>query len=174
MSGSINKVTLIGHLGKDPESRTFQNGGKVVNFSIATSETWKDKTSGERKEKTEWHNISVLNEGLAGVAERYLKKGSKVYVEGAMKTRKWQDQSGQDKYSTEVVLQGFNSVLVMLNGPNGGKSEGAPASQGTPRSTGGGGMQNTPSFSDDLDDSIPFASCDPFDDQPRNSRMRII
>jgi len=155
MSGSINKVTLIGHLGKDPESRTFQNGGKVVNFSIATSETWKDKTSGERKEKTEWHNISVLNDGLAGVAERYLKKGSKVYVEGAMKTRKWQDQSGQDKYSTEVVLQGFNSVLVMLDGANGGNAggSGATGNQSAPR------QQSQPSqmaMSDELDDSIPF------------------
>lgn len=155
MSGSINKVTLIGHLGKDPESRTFQNGGKVVNFSIATSETWKDKNTGERKEKTEWHNISVLNEGLAGVAERYLKKGSKVYVEGAMKTRKWQDQSGQDKYSTEVVLQGFNGVLVMLDGANGGNAggSGAPGNQSAPR------QQSQPSqmaMSDDLDDSIPF------------------
>ena len=153
MSGSINKVTLIGHLGKDPESRTFQNGGKVVNFSIATSETWKDKNTGEKKEKTEWHNISVLNEGLAGVAERYLKKGSKVYVEGAMKTRKWQDQSGQDKYSTEVVLQGFNSVLVMLDGPNGGKSEGGSPSSGYQQSP---APASRGTMTEDLDDDCPF------------------
>lgn len=155
MSGSVNKVTLIGNLGKDPESRTFQNGGKVVNFSIATSETWKDKNTGERKEKTEWHNISVLNEGLAGVAERFLKKGSKVYVEGAMKTRKWQDQSGQDKYSTEVVLQGFNSVLVMLDGPNGGSaggSNGAPK-ENAPRQQ---SQASQMTMSDDLDDEVPF------------------
>lgn len=155
MSGSVNKVTLIGNLGKDPESRTFQNGGKVVNFSIATSETWKDKDTGERKEKTEWHNVSVLNEGLAGVAERFLKKGSKVYVEGAMKTRKWQDQSGQDKYSTEVVLQGFNSVLVMLDGPSGGNAGG---SSGTPKESAPRQQSQASqmTMSDDLDDEVPF------------------
>lgn len=120
MAGSVNKVILVGNLGRDPESRSFQNGGKVVNLRIATSESWKDKMSGERKEKTEWHSVAIFNEGLANVAERFLRKGSKVYIEGALQTRKWQDQQGNDKYSTEIVLQGFNSVLTMLDGPGGG------------------------------------------------------
>jgi len=120
MAGSVNKVIIVGNLGRDPESRSFQNGGKVVNLRIATSESWKDKNSGERKEKTEWHSVAIFNEGLANVAERFLRKGSKVYIEGALQTRKWQDQQGNDKYSTEIVLQGFNSVLTMLDGPNGG------------------------------------------------------
>ncbi|GAA0658417.1 single-strand DNA-binding protein [Sphingomonas insulae] len=120
MAGSVNKVILVGNLGRDPESRSFQNGGKVVNLRIATSESWKDKMSGERKEKTEWHSVAIFNEGLANVAERFLRKGSKVYIEGALQTRKWQDQQGNDKYSTEIVLQGFNSVLTMLDGPQGG------------------------------------------------------
>jgi single-strand DNA-binding protein len=119
MSGSVNKVILVGNLGRDPESRSFQNGGKVVNLRIATSESWKDKNTGERKEATEWHSIAIFNEGLANVAERYLRKGSKVYIEGALKTRKWTDQAGVEKYSTEIVLQGFNSVLTMLDGPQG-------------------------------------------------------
>lgn len=121
MAGSVNKVILVGNLGRDPESRSFQNGGKVVNLRIATSESWKDRNSGERKEKTEWHSVAIFNEGLANVAEKYLRKGSKVYIEGALQTRKWQDQQGQDKYSTEIVLQGFNSVLTMLDGPGGGQ-----------------------------------------------------
>ncbi|MGN6374902.1 MAG: single-stranded DNA-binding protein [Sphingomonas sp.] len=125
MAGSVNKVILVGNLGRDPESRSFQNGGKVVNLRIATSESWKDRNSGERKEKTEWHSVAIFNEGLANVAERYLRKGSKVYIEGQLQTRKWQDQSGNDRYSTEVVLQGFNSVLVMLDGPGGGQGQGA-------------------------------------------------
>ena len=120
MSGSVNRVTLIGNLGKDPEVRTFQNGGKVCSLTIATSESWKDKTTGERKERTEWHRVAIMQDGLAGVAERYLKKGSKVYIEGQLETRKWQDQSGQDKYATEVVLR-FNGVLTMLDGPSGQK-----------------------------------------------------
>jgi single-strand DNA-binding protein len=124
MAGSVNKVILVGNLGRDPESRAFQNGGKVVNLRIATSESWKDKNSGERKEKTEWHSVAIFNEGLANVAERFLRKGSKVYIEGALQTRKWQDQQGNDKYSTEIVLQGFNSVLTMLDGPNGGQGGG--------------------------------------------------
>lgn len=124
MAGSVNKVILVGNLGRDPESRSFQNGGKVVNLRIATSESWKDKNSGERKEKTEWHTVTVFNEGLANVAERFLRKGSKVYIEGQLQTRKWQDQSGQDRYATEVVLQGFNSVLTMLDGPQGGAGGG--------------------------------------------------
>ncbi|RDE05858.1 single-stranded DNA-binding protein [Sphingomonas aracearum] len=124
MAGSVNKVILVGNLGRDPESRSFQNGGKVVNLRIATSESWKDRNSGERKEKTEWHSVAIFNEGLANVAERFLRKGSKVYIEGQLQTRKWQDQQGQDKYSTEIVLQGFNSVLTMLDGPGGGQGVG--------------------------------------------------
>ena len=122
MAGSVNKVIIVGNLGRDPESKSFQNGGKVVNLRIATSESWKDKQSGERKEKTEWHSVAIFNEGLANVAERFLRKGSKVYIEGQLQTRKWQDQNGQDKYSTEIVLQGFNSVLTMLDGPQGSSS----------------------------------------------------
>ncbi|WP_375288365.1 single-stranded DNA-binding protein [Sphingomonas sp.] len=179
MAGSVNKVILVGNLGRDPESRSFQNGGKVVNLRIATSETWKDRNSGERKERTEWHSVAIFNEGLANVAERYLRKGSKVYIEGALQTRKWQDQSGQDRYSTEVVLQGFNSVLTMLDGaPGGGGGAGggrddwgggddfgggAPrGGQGGARSGGGqrggygqGGGQGG-GFADDLDDDVPF------------------
>lgn len=120
MAGSINKVILVGNLGADPEVRTFQNGGKVCNLRIATSETWKDKNTGERREKTEWHTVAIFQEGLVRVAEQYLKKGSKVYIEGALQTRKWQDQSGNDRYSTEVVLQGFGGTLVMLDGRSGG------------------------------------------------------
>ena len=140
MAGSVNKVILIGNLGRDPESRSFQNGGKVVNLRIATSESWKDKNSGERKEKTEWHTVKVFNEGLANVAERFLRKGSQVYIEGQLQTRKWQDQSGQDRYATEVVLQGFNSVLTMLDGPQGGGN-------GNAGDTGGfGGMGDDSGF----------------------------
>jgi len=136
MAGSVNKVILVGNLGRDPESRSFQNGGKVVELRIATSESWKDRNSGERKEKTEWHTVKVFNEGLANVAERYLRKGSKVYIEGALTTRKWQDQQGQDRYSTEIVLQGFNSVLTMLDGAPGGGGGGGGFGGG--RSSGGG------------------------------------
>ena len=135
MAGSVNKVIIVGNLGRDPESKAFQNGGKVVNLRIATSESWKDKMSGERKEKTEWHSVAIFNEGLANVAEKYLRKGSKVYIEGALQTRKWQDAQGQDKYSTEIVLQGFNSVLTMLDGPKGGQGGGAGGGGG---SRGGG------------------------------------
>jgi single-strand DNA-binding protein len=164
MSGSVNKVIIIGNLGRDPESRSFQNGGKVVNLRIATSETWKDKSTGERKERTEWHTVAVFNEGLANVAERFLRKGSKVYIEGQLQTRKWQDQQGQDRYSTEVVLQGFNSVLTMLDGSGGaegGRGAGrAPAddldSFGA-SSRGGGGMQGG-GFADDLNDDVPFVT----------------
>jgi single-strand DNA-binding protein len=124
MAGSVNKVILVGNLGRDPESRSFSNGGKVVNLRIATSESWKDRNSGERKEKTEWHSVAIFSEGLANVAERYLRKGSKVYLEGQLQTRKWQDQQGQDRYSTEVVLQGFDAKLVMLDGPGGGQGGG--------------------------------------------------
>ncbi len=143
MAGSVNKVILIGNLGRDPESRSFQNGGKVVNLRLATSESWKDKSTGERKEKTEWHSVAIFTEGLANVAERYLRKGSKVYIEGQLQTRKWQDQAGADKYSTEIVLQGFNAVLVMLDGPNGASGTEQPSSDA-------GGAPTGPV--DDLDD----------------------
>ena len=182
MAGSVNKVILVGNLGRDPESKQFQNGGKVVNLRIATSESWKDKSSGERKEKTEWHSVAIFNEGLANVAERFLRKGSKVYIEGALQTRKWQDQSGADKYSTEIVLQGFNSVLTMLDGPNGGQgggggggsqrgggddwasggndfgggSGGRGGSSGSGGNRGGGGLGQGGGFADDLDDDVPF------------------
>jgi len=120
MAGSLNKVMLIGNLGADPEIRTFNNGGKVANLRIATSEQWKDRQTGERKEKTEWHTVAIFSEGLVGVVERYLKKGSKVFVEGKLQTRKWQDQNGQDRYSTEIVIQGLGGTLTMLDGPGGG------------------------------------------------------
>ena len=120
MAGSLNKVMLIGNLGADPEIRSFQNGGKVANLRIATSEQWKDKTTGERKEKTEWHTVAIFSEGLVSVVERYLKKGSKVFVEGKLQTRKWQDQNGQDRYSTEIVIQGLGGTLTMLDGASGG------------------------------------------------------
>jgi len=134
MAGSVNKVIIIGNLGRDPEVRTFQNGGKVCNLRIATSETWKDKSTGERREKTEWHSVAIFQEGLVRIAEQYLKKGSKVYIEGQLQTRKWQDQSGADKYSTEIVLQGFNGTLTMLDGRDGGSGGGGGYSGG-----GGGG-----------------------------------
>ena len=127
MAESINKVILIGNLGRDPEVRTFNNGGKVCNLRIATSETWKDSQTGERREKTEWHSIAIFQEGLVRIAEQYLRKGSKVYIEGKLQTRKWQDQSGQDKYSTEVVLQGYDGVLTMLDSRSDNK--GAPSYQ---------------------------------------------
>lgn len=139
MAGSVNKVILVGNLGRDPESRSFQNGGKVVELRIATSEQWKDRNSGERKERTEWHTVKVFNEGLANVAERYLRKGSKVYIEGALQTRKWQDQSGADRYSTEIVLQGFNSVLTMLDSPGGGQGGGGGGGASSGRDDWGSG-----------------------------------
>ena len=162
---SVNKVILVGNLGKDPESRTFQNGGKVVSFSVATSENWKDRTSGERKEKTEWHNVSIFSEGLARVAEQYLRKGSKVYLEGQLETRKWQDQSGNDRYSTDVVLRQFNSAMVLLDsrGEGGGGSRGGGGDYGDDMagaSSGGGARtQSRPqpaAFDTDLDDDVPF------------------
>ncbi|WP_065333942.1 single-stranded DNA-binding protein [Tritonibacter mobilis] len=136
MAGSLNKVMLIGNLGRDPEVRSFQNGGKVCNLRIATSETWKDRNTGERREKTEWHSVAIFNEGLVRVAEQFLRKGSKVYIEGQLQTRKWQDQSGQDRYSTEVVLQGFGSTLTMLDGRGEG---GGGGGQGGGDYGGGGG-----------------------------------
>ena len=160
MAGSVNKVILVGNLGKDPESRTFANGGKVVSFSVATSENWKDRSTGERKEKTEWHNVSIFSEGLARVAEQYLKKGSKVYLEGQLETRKWQDQSGKDRYSTDVVLRQFNSSMVLLDGrgEGGGARGGGGFDEG---GFGGGGSkpQSRPqpaAFDTDLDDDVPF------------------
>jgi single-strand DNA-binding protein len=134
MAGSVNKVILIGNLGRDPEVRSFQNGGKVCNLRIATSENWKDKNTGERREKTEWHSVAIFNDGLVRIAEQYLKKGSKVYIEGQLQTRKWQDQSGADRYSTEVVLQGFGGTLTMLDGRDGAAGGGGGYDQG-----GGGG-----------------------------------
>jgi single-strand DNA-binding protein len=180
----VNKVILVGNLGQDPQARSFQNGGKVVNLRIATSETWKDKQSGERKEKTEWHSVAIFNEGLANTAERYLRKGSKVYIEGKLQTRKWQGQDGQDKYSTEIVLQGFDGTLVMLDGPGGGQGGGG-AGGGGARSggdewgggdqsggygggggssfgggsrggSGGGAAKPGSAFDSDLDDDVPF------------------
>ncbi len=164
MAGSVNKVILVGNLGADPEVRRMQDGRPIVNLRVATSETWRDKASGERKEKTEWHRVVIFNEGLAKVAEQYLKKGAKVYLEGALQTRKWQDKDGQDKYSTEVVLQGFNSQLTMLDRASGGSGAsdfgggggdfGSPGPTASRRpamaATGGGGRR------DDMDDEIPF------------------
>ena len=169
MAGSLNKVMLIGNLGADPEVRSFQNGGKVCNLRIATSENWKDRNTGERKEKTEWHTVAIFSEGLVGVAEQYLRKGSKVYIEGKLQTRKWQDQSGNDRYTTEVVIRGLNGVLTMLDGPQGGGSRGGGGDWdqggGGGRSSGGGGGGSSwnqgggsaaGGAADDLDDDIPF------------------
>lgn len=160
---SLNRVMIIGNVGADPEIKSFQNGGKVANFRIATSETWKDKSTGERKERTEWHSIAVFNEGLVGVIERYVKKGSKVYVEGQLQTRKWQDQSGADRYSTEVVLKPYNGTLVLLGDARGGQSGGQSSGwdQGGNSSAGasgnGQGSGGAPVGGyDDLDDDIPF------------------
>src|SRR5580658_1333229 len=151
MAGSVNKVILVGNLGKDPETRRLQSGDPVVNLSIATSESWRDKASGERKEKTEWHRVVIFNKNLADVAEKYLRKGSKVYVEGALQTRKWTDKDGAEKYSTEVVLQNFRGELTMLDGRNGGGEGGGGG-------FGGRGASEAPaSFQrDELDDEIPF------------------
>ena len=148
MAGSLNKVMLIGNLGADPEIRSFQNGGRVANLRIATSETWKDRNTGERQERTEWHTVAIFSEGLVNVCENYLRKGSKVYVEGQLQTRKWQDQSGQDRYSTEVVLRGYNGTLTMLDG----RGEGGGFGGGSQ----GGSSQGGGSNYDDLDDDIPF------------------
>lgn len=144
----VNKVILIGHLGRDPEVRSFQNGGKVCNLRLATAETWKDRHTGERREKTEWHSVAIFTEGLVRVAEQYLRKGSKVYLEGKLQTRKWQDQSGADRYTTEVVLQGFNASLVMLDRRDGSGSAAGGYDSGAGSSGGEGGK--------DLDDEIPF------------------
>ncbi|MTD99578.1 single-stranded DNA-binding protein [Paracoccus sp. YIM 132242] len=164
MAGSVNKVILIGNLGADPEIRTFQNGGKIANLRIATSESWKDRNTGERKERTEWHSVVIHSEPLIRVAEQYLKKGSKIYVEGQLETRKWQDQSGADRYSTEVALRPFRSELTMLDGRSGpggggrdqGGSGGYDEYDRGGSSSGGGGSQGGGSSRSDYDDEIPF------------------
>ena len=163
MAGSVNKVILIGNLGRDPEVRSFGNGGKVCNLRIATSETWKDKNTGERREKTEWHSVAIFNDGLVRIAEQYLKKGSKVYIEGALQTRKYQAPDGTDRYSTEVVLQGFGGTLTMLDGRDGGAQGGGNDQGGgygggdqggySSGNTGGGSAGGGRS---DMDDEIPF------------------
>lgn len=179
MAGSVNKVIIVGNLGRDPEVRSFQNGGKVVNLRIATSETWRDKASGERKERTEWHSVAIFNENIAKIAEQYLKKGSKVYVEGQLETRKWQDQSGQDRYTTEVVIRPYRGELTLLDGRDGGGSGGGGGGgdygggyddyQGGGGAIGGGGGGGYQSGGrsgggggapaggrSDMDDEIPF------------------
>ena len=183
MAGSVNKVILIGNLGADPEIKSFQNGGKIANIRIATSEQWKDRMTGERKERTEWHNVVINGEGLVGVVERYLKKGSKVYIEGSLRTRKWQDRDGNDKYTTEVVIAGIGGALTMLDGApsgggggsrggggedswgsgggsSGGSGGGWNQGGGSGGSSGGGaggsGGGGRPPFDDDLDDDVPF------------------
>jgi len=166
MAGSVNKVILIGNLGQDPEVKSFQNGGRIANLRIATSENWKDKQTGERKERTEWHTVVLQSDGLVGVAERFLRKGSKVYIEGSLRTRKWQDASGNDRYTTEVSVGGIGGVLTMLDGaPGGGGGQRSGAGDweqgGGGSSYGGGGRSQGSSapagnFSDDLDDDIPF------------------
>jgi single-strand DNA-binding protein len=162
MAGSVNKVILVGNLGKDPEIRRTQDGRPIANLSVATSETWRDKATGERKEKTEWHRVVIFNEGLCKVAEQYLKKGAKVYLEGQLQTRKWTDQSGAEKYSTEVVLQGFNSNLTMLDG-RGGSAGGSVGSDDQGGDFGAGGPTSAPrravaagARNSDMDDDIPF------------------
>lgn len=173
MAGSVNKVILIGNLGRDPEVRSFQNGGKVVNLRIATSETWRDRTSGERKERTEWHSVAIFNEALGKIAEQYLKKGSTVYIEGQLETRKWQDQSGQDKYTTEVVLRPYSGNLTLLGGRGDGGSgggsggyddrggydeggQGGGGGYGGSRGGGGGASGSGGGGRSDMDDEIPF------------------
>ena len=175
MAGSVNKVILVGNLGADPETRSFQNGGKVCNLRIATSESWKDRNTGDKQERTEWHTVAIFSEGLVGVAERFLRKGSKIYIEGQLRTRKWQDQNGQDRYTTEVVLQGPGAVLTMLDGAQGGGGGGGErggssgggygggqrSGGGSQGGSGGGGFgggapASGGGFGDDLDDDIPF------------------
>jgi single-strand DNA-binding protein len=159
MAGSVNKVILVGNLGADPEVRQTQDGRPIVNLRVATSDSWRDKGTGERREKTEWHRVVIFNEGLCRIAEQYLKKGSKVYLEGSLQTRKWQDQSGQDRYSTEVVLQGFNSALTMLDARGGGGEERRSSGGDFGRTgafSGGGGGKNSGAFDKELDDEIPF------------------
>ena len=149
MTGSVNKVIIVGNLGRDPEVRTFPNGGKIVSLRVATSESWRDKTSGERKERTEWHSVSITNEPLAKIAEQYLRKGSTVYIEGQLETRKWQDQSGADKYTTEIVLRPYRGELTLLGGKSDGDRDDTPRSE----HQGGGAPAGR---RDDMDDEIPF------------------
>ena len=176
MAGSVNKVILIGNLGRDPEVRSFQNGGKVVNLRIATSETWRDRNTGERKERTEWHSVAIFNEALGKIAEQYLRKGSTVYIEGQLETRKWQDQSGQDKYTTEVVLRPYSGNLTLLggrgeggggggggfddrggyDGGGAGGGYGGGGSSGGGRGGFGGGSSSGGGGRSDMDDEIPF------------------
>ncbi|MEO1189884.1 MAG: single-stranded DNA-binding protein [Pseudomonadota bacterium] len=160
MAGSVNKVILVGNLGADPEIRRTQDGRPIANLSIATSENWRDKMSGERREKTEWHRVVIFSEGLCRVAENYLKKGSKVYLEGQLQTRKWQDQQGQDRYTTEIVLQGYNSNLTMLDGRGEGGMVGSGDMGGGydrgQRDSGGFGGQQSGQIASDMDDEIPF------------------
>jgi single-strand DNA-binding protein len=171
MAGSVNKVILVGNLGADPEVKSFQNGGRICNLRIATSEDWKDRTTGEKKEKTEWHSVTLSTDGLVGVAERFLKKGSKVYIEGQLQTRKWQDAQGNDRYTTEIRVGGFDGKLVMLDGARGGSGGGgndgwSGGSSGGGQSGGGGqGGSNWQGgssgfgggdFDNDLDDDVPF------------------
>jgi single-strand DNA-binding protein len=174
MAGSVNKVILVGNLGADPEVKSFQNGGKICNLRIATSEDWKDRTTGEKKERTEWHQVVLNTEGLVNVAERYLRKGQKVYIEGQLQTRKWQDQSGNDRYTTEIRVGGFDGKLVMLDRPGGGSGDGggggnwgggASSGGGAPSGggqSGGGWQSGSAGFGggdfggDDLDDDVPF------------------
>jgi single-strand DNA-binding protein len=156
MAGSVNKVILIGNVGKEPEIRTFPNGGRVANFTLATSESWKDKATGERKDRTEWHNVSITNEGLVGITERYVKKGSKLYIEGQLETRKWTDGEGKDRYTTEVTLRPYRGELTLLDS-RGNEGGGGYAGNNNSQSSGG---YNAPaaseSFAADLDDEIPF------------------
>jgi single-strand DNA-binding protein len=158
MAGSVNKVILVGNLGRDPEVRTFQNGGKVCNLRIATSENWKDRNTGERREKTEWHSVAIFSEPLARIAEQYLRKGSKVYIEGQLETRKWQDQSGADRYTTEIGLRPYRGELTLLDG----RGEGGGGAGGYGDDRGGygggdyGGSGSVPASGGDLDDEIPF------------------
>lgn len=171
MAGSVNKVILVGNVGNDPEIRTFGNGGKVANLSIATSESWRDKSSGEKREKTEWHRVAIFNDGLVGIVERYVKKGTKLYIEGKLQTRKWQDRDGNDKYTTEVVLQGFGGNLTLLDSRSGGGSGGGQGGGGGGYNQDRGGYGNNmnqgggsrsasamegPAQDFDLDDEIPF------------------
>lgn len=170
MAGSVNKVILVGNLGADPEVKSFQNGGRLCNLRVATSESWKDKSSGEQRERTEWHQVVLRSDGLVGVAERFLRKGSKVYLEGQLQTRKWQDQQGNDRYTTEISIGGFDGKLVMLDGAKGGgggagqsgggsgggwnQGGGAPAAESG--GNGGGWNQGGGGFDNDLDDDVPF------------------
>jgi single-strand DNA-binding protein len=166
MAGSVNKVIIIGNLGRDPEIRSTQDGKRIANLSVGTSESWKDKNSGERKEKTEWHRVAVYNDGLAEVVEKYLKKGAKVYIEGALQTRKWTDNAGQEKYSTEVVLKAYHGVLTMLDTARSNGAD-APARGRTPPQA-AAPMRGTNDF---IDDDIPFASCDPAAEPYLNRRI---